>query len=163
MVAVAAVSLAVGIGIGAGSSSGSSDDEGSLVTGLSYRMDASPPPPGRPPRLRNVLNSDGLRLKAACQLANGLPVLEVALSSSFAASFAVQTRYQDDETFTRITHDLSPGQIVDLLGPIGKGNGATGTLTYLRPDGRAATVEFVAMTRAGGTDCVLGGTVIQSS
>jgi hypothetical protein len=122
---------------------------------LSYRMDATAPPP----RLQDVLTTNGLQLKAACQLASGLPVLEFAVSSSVAASFGVRASYQNDEAYTQIFHGVSPGQVVDLLGPIGKGDGATGTLSYLRPDGQAVTVDFVAMTRATGADCVIGGTV----
>jgi hypothetical protein len=160
LIAIAAVSLAVGVGIGTAGGSGSSEDgeQDGLVTTLNYRMDAAAPRP----RLRNILNSDGLQLEAACQRANGLPVLEFALSSRVAASFGLRAGYQDDETDTRVFHGVSPGQVIRILGPIGKGDGATGALTYLRPDGRAVTVNFVAMTRAAGSDCVVGGTVIRS-
>jgi hypothetical protein len=92
-----------------------------------------------------------------------VPVLEVGVDSSTAGSYAVHADYQDNETDTQVLHPIPRDQVNGILGPIGPGNGATGTLTYLRQDGQAVTVNFVAATKVGGADCVVGGTVVRSA
>jgi hypothetical protein len=157
VLAASAACLAIGAGVGIASSGGSTRDE--AVGSFNFRTQATSPRP----ELRDVLSKDGLILKAACQQASGLPVLELALSTRVPAAFGIHYGLQDDETPTQVFHQISPSQVVGLLGPIGKGNGATGTLTYLRPDGDAVTVNFVAMTKASGADCAVGGTVVHKS
>jgi hypothetical protein len=159
LIVVVLAALAVGVGLAIATGSGSSDDDSdALVINLNYRANAVHPAP----HLRNVLSTDGLELKAWCQLANGLPVLGFAASSTAAASLGFHAQLQSDETVARVFHDVHPDQLISILGPVGAGNGATGTLTYSRPEGQAVTVSFVAMTEAPGAECAVGGTVVRS-
>jgi hypothetical protein len=161
LLGVSAACLIIGVAVGVASSDGSSNESGGANTAISFNFRARAISPR--PELRDILNEDGLVLKASCLRANGLPVLGLGLQGPAKATFGIHYGLQSDETPTQVFHQISPGQVTDLLGPIGKGNGATGTLTYLPTDGDAVTVNFVAMTRAMGADCVVGGTVVGSS
>jgi hypothetical protein len=161
LLGVAWACLAIGVAVGVASSDGSSSRSAteSAVGSFDFRTDAT----SSRYELHNVLSKHGLVLKATCMRANSLPVAGLALSTRVPASFGIHYGLQSDETPTQIFHQISPGQVTDLLGPIGKGNGATGTLSYLPSDGDAVTVNFVAMTRAMGADCIVGGTFVGSS
>ena len=152
-----AIGAAVGIAISTGSTDGSASE--GAVGSFNYRAEAISPRP----ELRDVLNEDGLVLKASCLQANGLPVLSLGLQGPPTASFGIHYGLQSDEEPTQVFHQIPQGQLTDLLGPIGKGNGATGTLTYLPPQGNAVTVNFVAMTKTSGADCAVGGTVVHKA
>jgi hypothetical protein len=155
------VALAAGLAIGIASGLGSSgtNEPSDQITDFDYRAHAIAPPP----RLKSILTVEGLELKASCQLANDLPVLEVGVTGSAAGSYAVHAGYQDDETDTQVLHAIPANQVNGILGPIGAGDGATGTLTYLPQVGRAITINFVAATKIGGADCAVGGTVIRGT